>query len=160
MIDQLTKEAQLRNYGVAYVYCSYGDQVSQTPTTLLGSLAKQLAGECSSFPTLLGSFFAARQKKPPTVDVCLDVINHVSRPFSKTFLIFDALDEIENSPRKNRTELLELITSLTRVSDNVRILVTSRPHLSDIRKAFEEANMLNVVARKDDVQGYSSVHFG
>jgi hypothetical protein len=151
VIAHLAQEARSLDHGVAYVYCNYGDQINQTPPTLLGSLAKQLAEQSPSFPSTLASLFATRQKKPPTIEVCLDILNQVSEMFSKTFLVIDAFDEMENASRKM---LLGLIAKVARFRTNVRLFVTSRPHLSDISNAFNEAIKLSISARREDVQAY------
>lgn len=71
--------------------------------------------------------------------------------FSKTFLVIDAFDEMENASRKM---LLGLIAKVARFGTNVRLFVTSRPHLSDISNAFNEAIKLSISARREDVQAY------
>lgn len=133
------------------MYCNYADQVNQTPATLLGSLAKQLAEQSPCLPPTLAASFATRQKKPPTIEACLEILNQVSEMFSKTFLIIDAFDEMDNASRKM---LLELIAQVARFGTNVRLFLTSRPHLSDISNAFIDATKFSISAQKADVQAY------
>jgi hypothetical protein len=138
--------------GVAYVYCNYDDQINQTPGRLVGSLVKQLAGQLQNTPEFFNAFSNARRMDPPTTDDCLDMLKQLSSMFSRTFLVIDALDEEENSPQKHRTELIAACKEITEIGNSTRLLVTSRPYLSDISTAFSGSIRLDIAASDEDLQ--------
>ncbi|KAI9807287.1 MAG: hypothetical protein M1833_000030 [Piccolia ochrophora] len=70
--------------------------------------------------------------------------------FHKSFVIIDALDECEGV--NNRKDFLQFLRSLEGTS--VRVFVTSRPYLDDIKKTLSSSPHLKIEARDSDIEKY------
>ena len=66
------------------------------------------------------------------------------------YLVFDALDECASEERKS---LLQSISQASHLQ-NVRLLVTSRPHLQDLTEIFEHSPTLETKAQEGDIKTY------
>jgi Fungal N-terminal domain of STAND proteins/Ankyrin repeat len=147
--------AKESNVALGYIYCNYNAQLDQTPAAILGSLVQQLA--ISAPITLLPWIEEHYCRNMDTshlqnVQLASEMLIQASNYFSRTFLVFDALDETENESTKHRKELLNAISSLTLSCPNISIFVTSRSHLDDINTAFKDADVIPIRARNDDVE--------
>lgn len=66
------------------------------------------------------------------------------------YLVFDALDECASGQRKSFLEFISQASQL----QNVRLLVTSRPHLQDLTEIFEHSPTLEIKAQEGDIKTY------
>ena len=66
------------------------------------------------------------------------------------YLVFDALDECASEQRKSFLESISRASQL----QNVRLLVTSRPHLQDLTEIFEHSHTLEIKAQEADIKTY------
>jgi hypothetical protein len=95
MMDSLRSEAKIKEYGVAHIYFNYKEQEQQTPVKVLASLVKQLACQTSYVPDALEKHYDKDHGKAPTVEELYIALLDISERFTKTFLVFDALDECD-----------------------------------------------------------------
>lgn len=109
---------------LAYFYFDFSDPNKQTLENLLLSLVTQMSLQSSETPEALQSLYSRCQQghqRPSTTDL-QKLFQDISRKFSKTFVIIDALDEC-----RERDELLEFITKANEWSqESVHLLATSR----------------------------------
>ncbi|KAI5849332.1 hypothetical protein DFP73DRAFT_289150 [Morchella snyderi] len=147
IIDDLQGQV---GYGVAYIYFNYKEQDKQKPTHILSSLIKQLISHASAqpLPTKLEGFHKAQ--KSPKFGELYEILLGVTKHFTITFFIFDALDECDqNSQRK---ELLPLFHRMG--SDGMKLLLTSREHPEDIQISFDKIAKMKIWAKDGDVASY------
>jgi hypothetical protein len=71
----------------------------------------------------------------------------LSNHFTKTFVIFDALDEFDDSHRLAFLDMMKQLKS-------VRILSTCRPHLRDVQDFFEGGATIPIYADAGDIKNY------
>lgn len=95
MIDSLRVEAKINGYSVAHIYFNYKEQEQQTPTKALASLVKQLAYQARYVPDALEKHCDERQKEQLAIQKLYISLLDISERFTKTFFIFDALDECD-----------------------------------------------------------------
>jgi hypothetical protein len=138
------------NIGIAYIYFDYKNQGSQTTMTILASLLKQLAVRIDDIVPELHSFynkFRLRRTQPDSFQL-LEMFLHLSNHcFTTTFVIFDALDEFDESHRPVLLDMMKQFKS-------VRIFSTCRPHLRDVQDFFEGAATIPVSADTADIRNY------
>ena len=151
MIDHISREVLSADKGIAYYYFDYREQEMQTPTAMIASLLRQLAGQRAVFPPSLLEYyenFKLDQARASTPEL-LHVFNEVCRTFSHCYLIVDALDECNMSYRK---DVLRLLKDLDLAS--IQLFMTSRPHSQDIVQSFYGAEQVRVEASEGDIKTY------
>lgn len=141
--------------GVACVYINYKEEATQSSKNILGGLWRQLAirhqdSDRRSQDLKQGYDLqnAHRDKgTSSTSDEIQKLVLSICSEFSTVFFMVDALDEY---PSFGQDRLLK---DLLQQGDNVRLLITGRPHVSqlfDIHSLLQ----LEISARKDDVEIY------
>jgi hypothetical protein len=151
VIDHLQKAFPDGDIGIAFAYLSHQERIQQTPVNLVGSLLKQLVQERPSLCDLLKPLYKKHRTRN-TFMTHTDIstaLQKVIPEYNKVFIVIDALDECPEHNGFRDTLLLEL-GSLSRY---VRLLVTSRPHIS-IEYDIEGAVPLEIQASEDDLRKY------
>jgi protease II len=147
MIDNLQGQV---GYGVAYIYFNYKEQDKQKPTHVLSSLTKQLISQASTqpLPEKLENFH--KDQKTPNSGELYDILLDVTKFFTRTFFIFDALDECDQSSQ--RKELLPLFHRMG--GNGMKLFLTSREHPEDVQISFEKISKMKLWAKDEDVATY------
>jgi hypothetical protein len=112
---------------------------------------KQLVQEQPSISKDVRSLYDRHIRKGtrPNIDEYAKVLQSEMGRYPKTFLIIDALDECSEEARRTlQTKLREFQAVV-----NLNLMITSRPQVN-VKKVFEEAILLEVVARDEDVRSY------
>lgn len=78
----------------------------------------------------------------------MEVLQKEVRSLPKVFVVADALDECSQSNDK-RDQLLEV-----EKLNPAHILITSRPHITEIPEYFEAISSLEILATPDDIKVY------
>ena len=82
----------------------------------------------------------------------VDILKKTITSLAGVFICIDALDE---SPPKNRRELLESLREIIRASSNTRVFLTGRPHIDDeIVKYFSKAIRIPLSSTHEDIESY------
>ena len=152
-VDHLWKTFQGNYVGVAYIYCNYKRQETQTATDLSAAILKQLVQErpLNGEPvTALHKLHASRRTRPSLGEICIALAS-VLNNYSKAYIVIDALDECTDSDG-TRSELLTTLRSLQTKTDT-RLMVTSR-FVSRIEQSFEGSPMLEIRASEADVKRF------
>lgn len=145
---------------IAYIYFDYQERMAQTARNVLISLVKQLLEYLGpkAWPEQL---LEKLQSKNASTRGLLNIHNLsqlltlCAQQFTKTFLIFDALDEFENS--SDRRKLFALLNDARKRNPGIKIFVTSPPHLS-VNGCLDTAKVLSVEAHIDDIEIYIRNH--
>lgn len=123
----------------------------QTPTTALSSILGQLLENIDHIPQPISSAYKSLQPrgKPPVYE-CERLIGEIVKAVGPTYIIIDALDECNS---EHRTTFLQSLDNLSRTQD-LRLLVTSRPHFSDITHTFRRHPQIKIEAHEEDIRAY------
>jgi hypothetical protein len=150
-VNHLKTNSSYKDDGIAYVYCDYKDQAKQTPENLIWSLTYQLAKQCDDIPQEARTIYE-RCGKSPTWNDYKSLLLSMSRAFSRTFIIVDALDECPelDYPDGDNLRFLSALQSLG-LGSSVRLLITSRPH-DLIQQNFKNVSHVDIVPRKSDIE--------
>jgi Cdc6-like AAA superfamily ATPase len=150
-IDHLLESVQSDSHGVAYIYCNYKAQQQQDLLSLLAAFLKQLVqGQLSTIEHVeqLHQRHAQHGTKPSLEDIC-DTLEHVLSHYLTVYIVIDALDECQDSTRR---QLVAKLRNLQTGRD-VRLLVTSRS-MPEIESDYRAALRLEVRATKKDVMRF------
>jgi hypothetical protein len=155
VIDELRSKYRDQDVGIAYFYCEYSDQESQTALSFTRSLLRQLSSQCGLAPAVLAEFY--RKTKNDIKDHAWfmelqDLLHHVASTFTQCYLVIDALDECEANYRSGIFGVLENF----RRRLNTRVFASTRPHLSNIEHLFKDAAQIEVTASGTDLQTFLS----
>jgi len=155
VIDSLCDQAPGKDIAVVGLYCDFLAQQEQSTISMLGAILKQLIIR-GGIPEHIREAFQKAKKEfggrglrlPDMVEVLKKTITSLDR----VFVCIDALDE---SAPKHRRELLESLKEIVRVSPNMRILLTGRPHIDcEIAECFSKAVKIPVSPTQDDIKSY------
>lgn len=149
-MDHLKLRFSNDNVAVAFLYCNYKDNETQTPKDMLASLLKQLVvhrDQAASTVESLHKKFVARHKKP-TISDLEKIIISVAQHFGQVFLIIDAMDECDQTSQ--RSKILSFIEQASQ--SPFKLLATSRPHPADIQNSFKTALQVEISAQQGDIE--------
>ncbi|KAK6531910.1 hypothetical protein TWF694_003073 [Orbilia ellipsospora] len=154
VINYLSESIHDKNTGLAYFYCDYQDQDNQTADYFVASLLKQLVRRRLILPSKLEEFYQTfcKERRLPKLTDLTNLLLHTSSFFSQTYLVIDALDELDST--RHRRQFLSVLYDLEQKERSIRLFVTSRSHPVDIRSAFENGPNIKIAASKSDIRDY------
>jgi hypothetical protein len=142
-----------QNYGVAYFYFSVDRANEQTLHHVLSSLAKQLTAQTKPFVNDVERLYKKSQRgmTTPTSDQLNIAIFSIvkAKTFSHIFLVFDAFDECREGLRSSFLSLFKQMTD-----DGISVFVTSRPNIQEIHAPPNNARMISLSAKEQDLRTY------
>ena len=148
---------QKANQGIVVLnyYCSHFDEQTQNPAFFDRVMLRQLCQSLDRMPSVIVDFY--RETVHSVEDVLWlqrlqSVLHRVISTFDHVFLVLDALDELENVRQRNI--LLHSLQQIKTTKDSVRVLATSRPHLTAIHPYFRSPYVLDISASQQDVELY------
>ena len=136
------------------LYCDFLAQQEQSTANMLGAVLKQLASR-GGIPEYIQEAFREAKKEfggrglrvPDMVEILKAIAS-----LPRVFICIDALDECT---AKNRRELLESMREMVRMSLNIRVFLTGRPHIEDeILKCFSDALRIPLSPTPSDIKSY------
>jgi len=152
VIDHLERNLQNETVGVAYIYCSYKSQ--QTLANLLGSILKQLAQNQTAPNKGLEKLYQDHRKKgtSPAFTELKEQFLPLMEPYSRVFVIVDALDECAN--KDERTRLISTLHDLQK-QRSLNLMVTCRD-IPDVTAVAKANIRLDICADNADINLYLS----
>jgi hypothetical protein len=135
--------------GVAYMYCDYADKDNQTAENIMASLVKQLSLRKPSTLDHIQKLYEQcdRGKARPGVTKLTETLKNLCTVYRRIYVVIDALDECDDESR----ELL--LAQLEKVDHSiVRIFLTSRPHLIEMQRKFDEFPQVEIMAKDSDIR--------
>jgi len=153
-----TKYRNDNSVSTAYLYCNFRRQDEQKPVDLLASLLKQLLSKKPNIPVSVRGLYEYHKNKQtrPSFDEISKELHSVVAPYSKCFIIVDALDECQVSDGGRQKFLSELLELQTKVRAN--LFATSR-FIPEVTKVFEGKSVLiEIHASEEDVRRYLDGH--
>ncbi len=138
------------NIAVAYLYCGHDQTSKMDPLNILGTITYQLL---SLLPanSLAMNTLDDKYDLPAAVSDLKVLLNIVLEGLGRSYIVIDALDEC---PAVTLQHLLPFLFSLSRQAS---ILVTTRPNVPLIQRAFEGRVQSIVVTGRDvnpDIEQY------
>jgi NACHT domain len=140
--------------GKAFLYCVYKRQDDQKVDNQLASLLGQLATKRSMVPESIHKLYDKHRKgeKPRlSQNEIREELCSITKTYSQTFIIIDALDECKTD--RIRNELLSEIYKLQEGSDT-RLMVTFRPSI--VPKRPSSVTEQEIRAHDEDIEEYLS----
>ena len=118
----------------------------------MGALNKQLARQRVQLPVQVKTLYkeSKEPKMPLDINQQIDLLLQLVALFRTTFIVIDALDEVDDSAHQHRRILLGTIKRF--MSSSIRLFVTSRPHARDIIAVFQNRPKLRIIADENDVR--------
>ena len=155
MIDSLSDHVRGKNRTVVGFYCDFLSHREQSTVNILGAILKQLASRGDIPEHIRKAFLKAKEVfggRGLRLPDMLEILNKTTISLQRIFVCIDGLDEL--AP-KHRRGLLESLQEVVRVSPNIRILLTGRPHIDDeVGKYFTKAVKIPISLAQDDVKSY------
>jgi len=154
VVDHLKTSFPDDKTGKAFLYCIYKRQDNQKVDDLLASLLGQLAVWQSMVPESIRELYDKhrRGEKPRlSRNEILEALSSITKTYSRTFIIIDALDECKTNHIRN--ELLSEVYKLQEGSDT-RLMVTYRPSI--VPNPPSSVRELEIRAYEEDVEEYLS----
>ncbi|KAJ7029871.1 ankyrin repeat-containing domain protein [Mycena alexandri] len=154
VVDHLESQSWKSNTGVACIYLNHKETETQTPSHLLGALWRQLVVGKPISPVVLELYDHSRERATrPSLDDVSTALNSALEQYSKTYLVVDALDEY---PEDRRNILLQCLSTAIRGPTSVKLMLTSRPHLT-LDTFFQKFETLEIRATEEDIGRYVDV---
>jgi arsenate reductase-like glutaredoxin family protein len=150
MIDHLLDLYTAENNAVVYHFIDHLEQAAGTCLAVLRSLLRQLSDRLEPLPMAIMTLYDKLNTKDKEIrleetklamQACINM-------FDRVFVVIDALDEATPQERSI------LLSSLKSLASRCKIIVTSRPHLDDVSRAFHDDPRIDVTARDGDLQLY------
>ena len=155
MIDTLCDQAAGKDVAVVGLYCDFLAQQEQSTISMLATILRQLVSR-GEIPEQIREAFQKNKKefvdRRPRLPDIVEILKKTITSLQRIFVCIDALDE---SAPKHRRELLKSLQEIVRVSPNMRILLTGRPHIGDeIAEFLSRAVRMPISTAQDDIKSY------
>lgn len=134
---------------MAYFYFDHQDQSSQSTSVVLCSVLRQLLEQMPTIPSCVTELYEkSGHNGSITLNECERLLADLASGLEYVYLVFDGLDEAAH-----RRAFLQSILNVAQ-TPHVRLLVTSRPHISDLTDLFQQYPNLVIRAHQEDLKTY------
>ncbi|KAI2603696.1 hypothetical protein GGR54DRAFT_653092 [Hypoxylon sp. NC1633] len=147
IIDHLDKTGSK----VSYFYCDYRTSGHKSiATEIAAAILRQLVETEPTIPTALKDIYQGLYsgRKKLKLDDITTLIKHICLTRPDCFVVLDALDEC-NTQRKQVLQVLRKIADTP-----ARVLVSSRPHIREITRAFDSYSQLEIKTDSSDIRAF------
>lgn len=156
VVDHLREEyADDNDVCVAHYYFDFAEQSLQTDVHFARSILRQICTSSTGLPSAVSTLYQKTRdldKDRTWFRQLREVLRRVLATFTRCYIVMDAFDETE--PNKQRIGLFEVINTIREGLDGVKIVATSRPHVTAIQQQFSDSTRLVVTAHEDDLRQY------
>jgi len=147
--DLITRHGEAN---VAYLYCDYRDQTSQTVVNILGSVLRQFLTTASYVPETIITTLESIKKKGQRAEIgdISKMLKALLPHLDRSFLCLDALNELES-----RTRFL-LLKALRTEFDSAHIFLTGRPYIApEVNRALQiQLDTMHIEANEGDIREF------
>ena len=156
VIDSLCDQARGKNVAVACFYLNFAAQKDQSPTSMLGSLLRQVVAGLGEVPEEVAKAYEDQKKviggRAPQLPDIVKMLRTTSSE-KLTFICIDALDECA---AEYRVKILDSLNQVLQKSPGLRIFVTGRPHVQpEIAKRLSvNVTTIAIIPRRRDIIRY------
>ncbi|KAF0315992.1 ankyrin repeat protein [Colletotrichum asianum] len=143
---------------VGFFFCDYKNELTQTPVSVLGALAHQIARQNEQAYLMLEEYYSELHPerglpRSPDPDDLARVIVTMAKAFDQVYLVIDGLDECQDST----DEVVRALCDIGENSDEISLALLSR-HEGNIRDSLQgpETHFINIqiAAHKEDITEY------
>ena len=154
MIDHLNEQRNLNGFGVGHIYFEYQEQQQQTSLAVVALLVKQLLSQIpespAKFPKDIEAEYQKKRSQHPSAEDLTTMLLSMPKRFARVFIVCDALDEMDQHKQRNR-----LLPLFHRLKDSgFALFLTTRPHPADIQESFQDASIIELAPRVEDINRY------
>jgi hypothetical protein len=149
VVDHLSAAFGHNKYiGVACIYLNHKEADQQPPPKLLAGLWRQLVLD-RDIGSIAEHLYKQHQEKGtvPSLEEVVNVLSSSLKEFSQVFIIVDAMDEY---PEFQREILLQRLAVM---GNNVKLMITSRPHIS-AGPGLPNVETLEIAPMPEDIQKF------
>ncbi|KAF4855951.1 Vegetative incompatibility protein HET-E-1 [Colletotrichum siamense] len=142
----------------SFFFCDYKIEITQTPLSVLGALAHQLALQNEEAYSILEEYYSELHpekglaRSPDTNDL-IRIIVSMAQNFEQVYMVVDGLDECQD----NTNEVVEALREIAQSSEEISMALLSRNE-DNIRDCLQdpEASFINIqiAAHKEDITEY------
>jgi hypothetical protein len=151
VVEFLKKRFRDKNILVLCLYCRYEDSANHRASKIFLSLLRQAVEDRGFIPEGLRAIYQGQRDefffRGP--DEFRKILMSELGTYARVFIVLDALDEYSEASGIRE----ELVGSLQSLTDDARLLVTSR-ELPSIACIFRDARRLDIHAHDQDVRSY------
>ncbi|KAF7345841.1 ANK-REP-REGION domain-containing protein [Mycena venus] len=148
VVDHLRANLPNENSGVAVLYLDHKATETHSPTNLLAAIWRQLIPGKPISPLVHGLYRThSEQCTRPSFEEAYSALESTIVEFSCVFIVVDALDEYPEDYRNT------LLGNLSKLGPPVRLMLTSRPHIS-VDHVIPNIEVLDVRAAEEDIRKY------
>ncbi|PKX95976.1 ankyrin [Aspergillus novofumigatus IBT 16806] len=149
IIDELLNSSSTEASPVAFFYFDHQDHSTQGTSEVLCCMLRQLLEKLPAIPSPVAELFQkSGHKGQMPLHECERLLTDIASGLRCTYLVLDGLDESED-----RKSLLQSIKNIIQ-SHQVRLLVTSRPHIPDLVDLFQQHPNIRIEAHEEDLKTY------
>ena len=162
MIDRLCDWARGKKAAVACFYFDYASQKEQSPTSILGSLLKQVVGGLEKIPIKLVQAFRDQEKviggRKLELGEIVEMLQNISS-LQPTFICIDALDECMS---EYWAKLLDSLEQILHKSPGTRVFLTGRSHIRDEteKRLSGRVAAISITPTKADIMRFLQAKLG
>jgi Cdc6-like AAA superfamily ATPase len=158
-VENVSKNMTNDDVQVAYLFCQYQHQISETAAILLSSILRQLlTPERVIFPFVRDKWLEIFNSPSTTAKLSnqlVPLIRILSAKSKRTYIIIDAIDEILETGPRGEDVRDDFLRSMIGLSSDCRILFTSRTHIDwDYYPAPSTRSILEIRAKDEDIIAY------
>ncbi|KAJ5491905.1 hypothetical protein N7453_010002 [Penicillium expansum] len=149
IIDDLLDSRSSETSPVAFFYFDHQDQSTQGTSAVLCCILRQLLEQLPEIPSPVAELYekSGHQGQMPLHE-CERLLTGLVSGHRFAYLVFDGLDESEH-----RKSFVQSIQNVVR-SRQIRMLVTSRPHIRDLIDLSQQHPNLKIEAHEEDLKTY------
>ena len=154
IIEEISTRTRQKGSALAYFFCDYRDPTTHDPSSIIASLAGQLAAQDEECYAIAQAFFEEGNAADGTtasagIERLCECLHSMMITLEDIYIVIDALDECAN-----RQPVLEVLHSLNDFeNDCVKTLFTGREEL-DIQTALQDYEKLSIAANSLDLRLY------
>ncbi|KAM6532709.1 hypothetical protein FALCPG4_005760 [Fusarium falciforme] len=157
IIDEcLQRNADNPRKALAYFFCTYRDEITQEPTSILSSLCSQLARQGENAFEILKEYHdeltSERQLQAATSKKLIQVLRRMCSSFDRVYLIVDGLDECAQQVEDCVESLAALLPSPQDETLNLALL--SRDEISIREIVGDQFQNVEIEAHTEDIDRY------
>ncbi|KAK1852273.1 hypothetical protein CCHR01_05087 [Colletotrichum chrysophilum] len=110
-----------------FFFCDYKNEITQTPSSVLGALAHQLALQNEEAYSILEEYYSELHPekgltRSPNKEYLIRIIVLMAESFEQVYMVIDGLDECQD----NIEEVVDALCEIARSSDEISMALLSR----------------------------------
>ena len=153
VIDTLCDWAKGRSATVACFYFDFAAQKEQSPTTILGSILKQVVGGLEEIPAKVREAFRDQRKATGGRRLGLGQIVEILQDISSSRCIFICIDALDECVAEYREKLIDSLQQILHKSPSTRVFLAGRSYVrDDVEKHLARRVVaVSITPTKDDI---------